>query len=424
MKIHFVYPTYVRDGAEGITINIATLRQALERRGIGVRLGSPGVDLADLNRKWTHVTKGLATLPHLIGGLSDAAADLVHYHMALPSQSLLARLAQGLAHPLSPPRGGAGVRAPGQLLIGQLWNSFIEAEELALCHSRGEALAHRLLNNATLARLGLARFDALVVASQYQERQLRRIGYGGPIHQIPNGVDLERFRPPMGRERAAERARLGLPPESLIVTYYGHLTPWKGVLHLVRAFATVAEHLPAATLVIARTSYGTEEALLRREIGHLGLDQRVIFLGQVDPPALLRASDVGVVPAIAAVGTAVYANVLLEMLASGLPTIATSIATTAEVIAHGRDGLLVPPAQSATLGAALVYLLKDEPLRVAMSQAARRTAAQRFDWENIADRLTEVYAGEHERVLDAANRRGGSAPALVDLARAPARVGS
>ncbi len=412
MNIDFVYPTYVRDGNEGITINIASLRQALERRGIGVKLGSPGVDLADLNRKWTHVTKGLATLPHLIGALSDGGADLVHYHMAMPSQSLLARLAQVL------------VPGSSKLLIGQLWNSFIETEELDLCHSRSEAIAHRLLNNAFLARLGLARFHALVVASEYQERQLRRIGYGGPIHLIPNGVDLQRFRPPVGQERAAERARLGLPADGLIVTYYGHLTPWKGVLHLVRAFGVVAERVPAATLVIARTGYGTEEGLLRREIAGLGLDRRVVFLGTVDPPALLRASDVGIVPAIATVGTAVYANVLLEMLASGLPTIATSIATTAEVVTHGRNGLLVPPAQSATLGAALAYLLKDETLRLAMGQEARRTAVQRFDWETIADHLTEVYAGERERVLDAAKGRRASAHATADAPRVSALAGS
>lgn len=390
MNIHFVYPTYVRDGAEGISINIDALHGALQRRGASVKLGSPGVRLADLNHKWTHVTKGLATLPHLIAGLNDGAADLVHYHMAIPSQSLLARLAQGLT-----PRSR-------QLLIGQLWNSFIEDDELALCHSRAEAFAHRLLNNASLARLGLARFDALVVASAYQERQLRRIGYGGPIHLIPNGVDLHRFRPPIGEERAAERATLGLPPDGPVVTYYGHLTPWKGVLHLVRAFTIVAQQSPKATLVIARTTYGNEEGLLRREIARLGLSERVVFLGKLEASALLRASDIGVVPAIATVGTAVYPNVLLEMMASGLPIIATNLATTSEVISHGVNGLLVAPAQSATLGTALAYLLKDEPVRAALGQAARRTAEERFDWDAIAGRLAEVYAGERERVVDRA----------------------
>lgn len=412
MNIHFVYPTYVRDGAEGITINIATLRQALERRGVSVKLGSPAVCLADLNHKWTHATKGLATLPHLIRGLNDGAADLVHYHMAIPSQSLLARLAQGLT-----PHGK-------QLLIGQLWNSFIEADELALCHSRAEAFAHRLLNGASLARLGLARFDALVVASAYQERQLRRIGYGGPVHLIPNGVDLERFRPPIGQERVVERARLGLSPDGPVVTYYGHLTPWKGVLHLVRAFTIVAQQSPRATLVIARTSYGTEEGLLRREIASLGLSERVVFLGKLEASALLRASDVGVVPAIATVGTAVYPNVLLEMMASGLPIIATNLTTTSEVIVHGVNGLLVPPAQSATLGTALAYLLTDEPLRAALGQAARRTAEERFDWDAIAGRLTEVYAGERERVVDAASGRRASAHATPDAPRVSALAGS
>jgi len=71
MDLHFFCPTYVGDGAEGITINIAALRQGLERLGLCVELSSPDVDPADLNRKRTHVTKGLATLPRIFGVLKD-----------------------------------------------------------------------------------------------------------------------------------------------------------------------------------------------------------------------------------------------------------------------------------------------------------------------------------------------------------------
>ncbi len=388
MHVQFTYPTYVRDGAEGITINIASLKSALERRGVTVTARWPTVRLTDLNSKLTHVFKGIATLRHLRTGLTGGL-DLVHFHTAMPSHSLLARIARGIAF---------GSPRP---MVGQLWNAFAEEEDLATVHSFKEAVLHRLLNGSALAGLGLGSFKAVIVASRYQEEQLRRAGFNGPVNLIPNGVDLDRFRPPRGDERLHERAALGLPSTGLLVGYYGHLTPWKGVVHLVRGFGDVAAAVPEAYLVIARTGYGTEEPVLREEIMRLGIADRVIFFGRLDPAFLARACDIGVVPAVAAVGTAVFPNVLLECLASGLPTVATSVPTVSEVIADGEDGLLVPPADAGALGRAIFRLLTDSGLRASVGRAGREAALRRFNWDTIAAQTSQVYAevvGEVGRV--------------------------
>jgi len=385
MRVLSMYPTLVRDGAEGITINIQTLNKALQGQGVVVDQRSPTVRLTQLNSKLIHLTKGLETLPKVWRALSAHDADVVHFHTAIPSQSILGLLAR------------AAALIPSCPLVGHLWNAFVEEEELSRIHSPLEALSHRVLNSSALAATGLQAFQATIVASHYQEEQLRRAGFEGPIYRIPNGVDMQRFRPPSGDERRLERAKLGLPETGLIVAYYGHLTPWKGVLYLVRGFARAAAEVPDATLVIARTGYGAEEPVLRRELRELGIADRAIFLGKVDPPSLLRAADVKVVPAIAVVGTAVFANVLLEALAAGIGLVATRIETTSEVVNDGVNGLLVPPADAEALGAALVRLLKDEGLRLSLGRAARETAEKRFDWHHIASQVTEVFAQETER---------------------------
>lgn len=59
--------------------------------------------------------------------------------------------------------------------------------------------------------------------------------------------------------------------------YYGHLTPWKGVLHLVRGFGAVAREIPDATLVIARTGYGSEEPLLHQTLHEREREQHVML---------------------------------------------------------------------------------------------------------------------------------------------------
>lgn len=386
MRVLSVYPTMVRDGAEGITINIRTLNRALRRQGVVVDQQSPTVRLRDLNKKWVHITKGLETLPKMWRGLAAGDADVIHFHTSIPSQAILGLIARTAS------------LAPSSPLIGHLWNPFVEEEELATVHSPLEAMSHRVLNSAALAATGLSAFQATIVASAYQEQQLRTAGFEGPVYRITNGVDLERFRPANPEEQRRERTKLGLPETGLIVAYYGHLTPWKGVLHLVRGFARIADRAPEARLVIARTGYGTEEPLLKQEIGGLGIAHRVIFLGKVDPTSIVRAADIGVVPAIAVVGTAVFANVLLEWMAAGAALVATRIPTTAEVVRDGENGLLVAPADPEQMGDALARLLADEDLRHAMGRAARQTAEQRFDWAGIASQVTEAFSVEAERI--------------------------
>jgi len=182
MHVQFTYPTYVRDGAEGITVNITCLKSALERSGVAVTARWPTVRLTDLNSKLTHAIKGLATVRHLRAGLVGSP-DVVHFHTAIPSHSVLARIARGLAPRSTRP------------MIGQLWNAFVEETDLASSHSLMETLSHRLLNGPALAGLGLGSFKAIIVSSSYQERQLRRVGYRGPVHLIPNGVDTSLFSP-------------------------------------------------------------------------------------------------------------------------------------------------------------------------------------------------------------------------------------
>lgn len=379
MKVQFVYPTLIRDGAEGITANILGLKDTLERQGVEVAMRAPVLRLAQLNRKWVHITQSLRSVVHLRSALLDPSVDLVHFHASLPSQSLVARLACALA---------PGATTP---LVGHLWNAFVDKDDLRPLGSRPEAFSHRVLNSKALARLGLSAVPEVIVSSAYQERQLRDAGYAGAVHRISNGIDLSHFRPAEPGEREKERERFGLPPDGLHVLYTGHLTPWKGVRYLVMAFARASWDYPDARLVIAHTEYGREGWRIRRDVGRLGIRDKVIFLGRVDPAALARTADIAVLPAIGTVGTAVYPNVLLEWMATGLPIIASDLPAVREVVQDGADGLLVPPGDVEALGTAIGRLLKDGSARGMLGREARRTAEALFGWERIGERVRGVY---------------------------------
>jgi glycosyltransferase involved in cell wall biosynthesis len=390
LNIHFAYATFVRDGGEGITNNIVALRSALERRGVNVTHSGPSVELRSLNHKTVRVSKGLEAVPYFREALADTRADVLHFHLAVPSQAFLVRLASPFA------------AVPPQRRIGHLWNALAEAADLQAPGSRAESLWHGVLNGAHVTAFGLRSFGTVVVSSAHQERQLVRAGFHGKVVCIPNGVDIERFHPASPEERVQARAALGLPVQATLITYFGHLTPWKGVRHLAQAFGAVAAAHPQALLVIARTPYGSEEGAIRRSLERMGLTRRTLFLGKVDPAMLLHASDVVVAPNVAAVGTAVFPNVVLESLAAGLPLVTTDIVTHREVITHGVNALLVPPSQPGAIAEAVIGLLSNSGLQQQLALAARETAVSRFDWNAIAAKFGCIYdsmlAGEGARV--------------------------
>jgi glycosyltransferase involved in cell wall biosynthesis len=88
-----------------------------------------------------------------------------------------------------------------------------------------------------------------------------------------------------------------------------------------------------------------------------------------------------------------YGLAYLEAQAAGLPVVALSVAGVPEVVENGVTGLLVPEGDDAALAAGIAKLLRDEPLRVSMGQAARRRVQDRHALAGAALRLDQLLQG-------------------------------
>jgi len=197
------------------------------------------------------------------------------------------------------------------------------------------------------------------------------------IQVLRNGVDLDAFRPV---DRAAMRARLGLPPSARVIASVGNLIPLKGHHLVIEALAA----LPGALLLIA--GQGPEGDTLRHLADRFGVADRVTFLGQVphaDLPAIYGASD-ALVLASSSEG---WANVLLEAMACGTPVVSTDVGGSGEVVTAPEAGLLVAERSAAALAAALRMLFAAPP-----SRDATRRFAERFSWDDTTRGQERLFA--------------------------------
>ena len=237
------------------------------------------------------------------------------------------------------------------------------------------------------SRQGAAR----VIAVSRQNAELLTIYYGlraDKITIVHNGTDLPDFKESdVALARAALRAELGLPEQAIVILTLARLAPNKGHCYLIEAMPEVLRAHPNVHFVFAG-EHDQAEPLIA-QIKTLGLGSHIHLLGfRSDVHHLLAASDFFALPSL----VEGFSLALVEALAAGLPTVATNVGGASEVIQSGQGGILVPPADSAALAAALNHLLSLDEAEVQRQRRAARRAAQPFSTQAMAEKTLRVYS--------------------------------
>lgn len=230
------------------------------------------------------------------------------------------------------------------------------------------------------------------VARHFRGLVLKPFSARVPVRVIHNAVDLERFRSDAraGRET---RLALGLTESQKVMGSVGQLTPRKGQLELIEAFASVKREFPEAVLlIVGEPLFNRDEEYAQQlcEIAtSLGISNSVKFLGpRSDVPQLMLAMDVLVVNS----HQEPFALTLLEGMASGIAVLATAVGGMPEMITHRKNGWLAPPRSNEVLAESLITLLHDSELRAQLGRKARQVAETHFSINRYFKEIDSFYS--------------------------------
>ena len=228
--------------------------------------------------------------------------------------------------------------------------------------------------------------DRIIAVSHAVKEHLVEQGVErGKIRVVYNGVDLQKFVPPI--DRNACKSALDLPPQTLLVGVVAHLTAKKGHKWFLESVAPLFAQFPDLRVVFL--GEGEERAHLQQQSRALGAENRVIFAGfHGDVIPWMAAMDALVLPPIAKEG---FGRVLVEAGAMSIPVIGSDIGGINEVIVPGETGFLVAPGDEDALRNAINSLLEDANLREKMGACGRKRALSEFSQECMVANTERVY---------------------------------
>ena len=204
------------------------------------------------------------------------------------------------------------------------------------------------------------------------------------IEVIYNGVGPEHFEDdPEAQLHTRDSLKPGSGP---VIGTVSRLSREKGVDVLLRAVQQVVQVWPELTVLV--TGDGPQAPELRQLAHHLGLNERVRFLGaRRDIPVLNRLLDVFVLSS----REEAFPMALLEAMAAERAVIATQVGGTPEAVTHAVDGWLVPPDDPLTLAQTLLMLLENPGLRASTGIAARRKVTTLFTRDCMIQQTLSFY---------------------------------
>lgn len=232
--------------------------------------------------------------------------------------------------------------------------------------------------------------DLILTTTRWFEEGLAAKGVSkSKLMPFPNGVDIESFSNKDGK-KIREKYHLG---NSKVIIYLGVIGKVRKLEVLIKAFAKVKEERQNIKLLMVGD--GTGRKNLKKLTSELGLEDEVIFTGQVhqsEVPNFIAATDIGVssVPSFSfyKVSSPIKA---LEYMAIGKPVVANEEIFEHREVIEGSGGGILVPFSSEAFACAIIELLDNPERAKEMGKRGREWVVKNRSYEILGRRIEEAY---------------------------------
>jgi glycosyltransferase involved in cell wall biosynthesis len=225
------------------------------------------------------------------------------------------------------------------------------------------------------------RLHAFAAVSEGVGHELLSHYPGIPVHQTPNGVDIERYRPDAAMRRDV-RGTEGVN-DGLVAIFVGGDWSHKGLSIAIEAtgLATKAG-VDAQLWILGDGQRAPFQALAER----IGIGRRVRFFGsRPDVERFYAGADVFVLPT----AYETFSLVAHEAAACALPVVAPAVSGITELVGDDEAGIIVPRSAQG-VAEAIIALAFDAEKRERLGGCGRRRATA-YTWERAVRAVAEVY---------------------------------
>ena len=236
------------------------------------------------------------------------------------------------------------------------------------------------------SRRRLKKVDRVIAPTHKVEDALHSYGVNKIIDVVPSGIALAQHQKRMTEEkRAAKREALGISSDKNVLVNLGRLGTEKNIGELIELFARAAEKNDSLVFLIVGDGPAREE--LEHKAKELGVEDKVIFTGMVDPASVQEYYQLGDL-FVSASTSETQGLTYVEAAANGLPLLCRKDRCLDDVIIEGENGYEYTSAEEFLEEIANITL--DPEWRKIAGKKSEEIAAA-FDKSSFGEAVEKVY---------------------------------
>ena len=246
-----------------------------------------------------------------------------------------------------------------------------------------EKLTYRFATEVYPNSKGL--YDFIIAENFTKASKLSIIGNGSS-----NGIDTKYFDPVSYSEndKISLRDKLKIPQGHFLYIFVGRLVKDKGINELITAFSKLSDSNKTISLLLVGPFENDLDPLLPETLSTIEKHPNIYTVGyQSDVRPYFSIADALVFPSY----REGFPNVVMQAGAMGLPSIVTDINGCNEIIAYGKNGLIIPPKDTQALYNSIKQLSTQPSLFANLKANSREMITSRYERQQVWDALLFEY---------------------------------